>query len=103
MSTKEITLWALDQDAGILADPPEAASKSVPEWYKGLKRFLGADKVMARDGGSNAGLKLCVPFLDATISGYVVKLHCDIAVERINKELKIINDMGFNFYSGVYL
>lgn len=87
MSKKEIILWALDKDASILSDPPESASKSVPEWYKSLKRFLGADKIMARDGGSNAGLKLCVPFLDATISGYVVKLHCDIAVERIGDEV----------------
>lgn len=85
--SKEIKFWSITDDVGILTECPEPASKSVPDWYKSQKKFLGSDKVMAREGGSNAGLKTCVPFLDATISGYIVKSPCDILVERIDGQL----------------
>ena len=85
--SKEILFWSITEDAGIIADPPVPASTTVPAWYKKLGKFMGSDRFILRNGRSNTGLKKCVPFLDATISGYTVKLHCDLMVERIDNEL----------------
>ena len=84
---KEIEFWAIDSDAKDIAECPEPASKSVPQWYKDLGRFMGSDKLVVENGKSNTGLKTCAPFLDAMIGGYIVKLHCDILVEIINDEI----------------
>lgn len=87
MSSKELGFWAFDEESAMLVGCPEPASKSVPQWYKNLSRFFDSNKVMVRNGKSNSALKTCTPFLDATISGYIVSTHCDIIVERIQDQV----------------
>lgn len=79
---KEIEFWAMDSNVDDIVSPPEPASRAIPQWYRGLNKFLHSDKLIVDNGKSNVGLKTCVPFLDAMISGYIVRLHCDIMVTQ---------------------
>lgn len=62
------------QDAG----QPEAAKKFLPEWY----RLSENDFIDPRDGKEHAGLKKCMPFLDAMLSGYMLVTPIDIFVSK---------------------
>jgi hypothetical protein len=90
VNVKKFTIWASGLDSKITADSIERfipkiepARMNVPDWYKKVSRYLdGGTKPKIYDkGGTNAGIKTCVPFLDAITSGYVVKLHTDLIVE----------------------
>lgn len=74
--------------------PPVEASKKVPEWYKDLANYGGTSNDL-RDlnpindrgsDGSNVSTKLCLPFLDAMISGYMYCLENDLSI--------LLNDNG---------
>jgi hypothetical protein len=61
--------------------PPIPASKNIPEWYSKSERFTTEDnKPKFFNYSPSPGLKLCVPFLDALISGYFIVLNQDIQV-----------------------
>jgi hypothetical protein len=62
------------------AGQPIPSKKVLPEWY----RLSETDFVDPRDPSktSTAGLKKCVPFLDAMISGYVLVTPMDIFVSK---------------------
>lgn len=72
---------AASQDAEDRLAPPAPARSHVPEWYRKATRFRGGDMKVS-EYGLNKDIKLCVPFLDALTSGYVVELPCDILIER---------------------
>jgi hypothetical protein len=56
---------------------PTLAKKFIPQWYKDSElTFVG------EDGKEHAGLKRCVPFLDAMISGYMLTTPVDIFVSK---------------------
>ncbi len=69
--------------------PPTEASKKIPQWYKDLSSYGGTstdlEKLMPvndkSSDGSNVSTKLCLPFLDAMLSGYVYSLEDDLIVE----------------------
>lgn len=62
--------------------PPVSAKQTIPKWYKNANRYTYGDKLIIQDnGGTNVGVKVCVPFLDAITNGYTIRLHCDILVE----------------------
>lgn len=70
------------------ADPaigePVPIKTLVPEWYK------KAESSYVKDGEINPGLKKCIPYLDALVSGYTYVTPFDITVARDeNNELKI--------------
>jgi hypothetical protein len=55
-------------DPGLHVDPPRAASKFLPSWYRKLEPVI--------DGVET--IKKCVPFLDSMTSGYMVTLAADV-------------------------
>lgn len=60
------------------AGQPIPAKKVLPEWY----RQSEMDLVNPTDQKTVPGLKRCVPFMDAMISGYVLTTPMDIFVSR---------------------
>lgn len=67
-------------------DPPAPARSSVPEWYKKAKRFRGGQmQILGEGGGLNKDIKLCIPFLDALTSGYMLTIPTDLLVKRDEK------------------
>lgn len=57
---------------------PIPAKKVLPEWY----RTSESEFVHPETGESVSGVKRCIPFLDAMISGYVLVTPMDIYVSR---------------------
>lgn len=85
----KIKFYSWDLKSEQITMPPVPASKNVPEYWKISERFLGEGNVLTtvKQGDyeiPNLGLKHCMPFLDATVSGYQYLLHCDIIVEQQN-------------------
>jgi len=69
--------------------PPVEASKKIPQWYKDLASYGGKstdlEKLMPvndrSSDGSNVSTKLCLPFLDAMLSGYIYCFEDDLTIE----------------------
>jgi len=81
----KIKFYAWDDTAAKLTFPPVPAIKNIPEYWRKSERFIGSKELKILDKGMpNLGLKHCMPFLDATTSGYHYILHCDIEVKCIN-------------------
>ena len=55
---------------------PEPIKHHLPEWYRKAEDSYPSD-----NGGKDPGLKKCVPFLDAMISGYTLTLPFDVFVK----------------------
>lgn len=79
--------------------PPVEASKKIPQWYKDLCSYGGTstdlkDLMPVNDrssDGSNVSTKLCLPFLDSMLSGYIYSFEDDLTVE-------LDSDGSPNFY-----
>ena len=56
---------------------PVAAKKMIPKWYKESE-----SEIDEQNGTKGAGLKKCVPFLDALVSGYFLVTPVDIFVSK---------------------
>ncbi len=56
---------------------PEPAKKLLPEWYR-----LSESVFIQDNGEEHAGLKKCIPFMDAMLSGYMLTTPVDIFVSK---------------------
>jgi hypothetical protein len=91
-NTQVIEFWSKDQSVKDTINPPELSRKNVPSWYKILPKGLGQNRTkvfLDHNGVANPGLKTCAPFFDALSFGYVIRLHCDIQVERNGEDFKM--------------
>jgi hypothetical protein len=59
---------------------PTPARKYIPEWYKKIDRFVGKKQIFNSYENGGKTLKLCVPFIDALTTGYIVELWQDAQV-----------------------
>lgn len=60
-------------------DTPSSAKSLIPEWYKKEPMWKENNKYLL-DGPNGITFKGCIPFLDAIISGYMIKTWCEIKV-----------------------
>lgn len=56
---------------------PVPTKAKIPEWYRRSESVITLP-----DGGENAGLKKCMPFMDSLVSGYVLTTPFDIYVSK---------------------
>ena len=78
------------QEMGIKNASP--SKNHIPDWYKKSEKFF------EKDGEEMAGLKTCVPFLDALISGYTMTTWEDIHVNTMGDETIITTyNLGSEF------
>jgi hypothetical protein len=70
---KKIIFIPSSNETELLIEPPVPAKKSVPDWYKESPAFN------SNDYNKNV-LKQCMPFFDATISGYIQRTWTDIYI-----------------------
>jgi hypothetical protein len=80
----KVIKYGSDEDSFIV-EGLKPARLYVPEWYKKTPKFIGSGKPEIRSQGNNKTMKLCVPFLDSMITGYVVELWQDIEIVRDKK------------------
>ena len=71
------------------AELPKPAKNFIPDWYKKSKRFNPGDEYfLDSNGHANLAMKMCSPFLEPFINGYMVTLHQDLLVRK--------TDLGVN-------
>lgn len=58
----------------IVVEPPVSAKKALPDWYKKIPPFDAKHP-------QNLGLKMCMPFFDATTGGYIQRTWTDIHIK----------------------
>lgn len=80
------------EDVEKFVSPPELMKKNIPSWYKKIENFSEKDMEISFDQGNkpyikNSSLKMCMPFLDSIVSGYVQKTWCDIYIEKKDSEI----------------
>lgn len=63
--------------------PPQPAINYMPKWYKELPPFTSGNKPQydERSRQANSTAKLCMPFFDTFVSGYIQETWTDILVE----------------------
>jgi hypothetical protein len=66
--------------------PPKPAKNYLPEWYKNIKPFHTNPPEFNDLGRPNRTVKMCVPFADSMISGYIQESWQDIYIETIDEE-----------------
>ena len=69
------------KEAELLTSRPEPCSKNVPEWYQKMPRYSGGEKNFYLGGITNKTAKVCMPFLDSFLTGYVQKTWSDLYIE----------------------
>jgi hypothetical protein len=79
---KEIKFTPNAQDVDLLTQPPLPAKKNIPDWYKKSENFNVKKPIFNNGQIVNKGLKMCMPFLDTLISGYIQYTWTDIFIER---------------------
>lgn len=85
-------------------DPPVPAKSLVPEWYRsGEMAISNETSKVAKPGDNNitGGIKSCMPFLDAMISGYLICFWEDLYVLTTDKVEKFYS-VEKNPYTGTY-
>lgn len=84
---KNVFFHPKSKEAEIIVDQPTPGNKNIPEWYKKIPRFSNDIFSVDENGLSNATVKMCIPFLDSFITGYIQKTWCDIHIEYSNGEV----------------
>ena len=75
----QIEFIPLSANAELLVPPPQPAKKYIPQWYKDIPAFNKNDIEFNNAGRvSNTTAKMCMPFLDALTTGYIVESWADI-------------------------
>jgi hypothetical protein len=59
---------------------PKPTKQTIPQWYKHAESTF-----TEKDGSETAGLKKCMPYVDAMMSGYVLTVPVDIHVTKNKK------------------
>lgn len=82
-SKKEITFTPFTEAAYEDQGYPKPAIKSLPKWYKDIPPYLNNEKGLrlVDEYRPNLTVKRCMPFTDATSTGYSVTLQSDLLVE----------------------
>jgi len=70
---QKITFTPSSKETAIVIEPPISAKKVLPEWYKKMPSFDSKNP-------QNVGLKMCMPFFDATTGGYIQRTWTDIHI-----------------------
>jgi hypothetical protein len=101
---KRIRFVPTDDYAYKNIDPPIPAKALVPGWYKSGEMFISSETgkvVKSGDPSAIGGMKSCVPFLDAMISGYFICLWEDLYV-RTTDVVEEFYSVEKNPYTGEY-
>jgi|694.fasta_scaffold148430_5 hypothetical protein len=84
---KRIRFVPSDHYARQNIDPPISAKSAVPNWYRAGEMAISSEtSKIAKPGDNNiiGGMKSCMPFLDAMISGYFICFWEDIYIKTSN-------------------
>lgn len=70
-----------------LVESPRPGKMTIPQWFKDMPAFdSNGELIFNKEGAvTNKHIKMCMPFIDAMVGGFVQKTWCDIHIKR-NKD-----------------
>lgn len=68
------------KQVGSAIEPPTTAKKFLPDWYKKIPAFDSRNPEFKGNQLLGVGLKMCMPFFDATTGGYIQRTWTDIYI-----------------------
>ena len=76
---KKIEFHPVNELTDEILDSPVPASKTIPNWFKRTEGIINkTSEHRNSDNTANKSVKLCVPFIDALTTGYMITLPCDV-------------------------
>lgn len=84
--------------------PPIPMKSFIPEWYKAGEIAISKKTekpASPSESGISGGLKSCIPFLDALVSGYAITSWEDIYV-KTSEKVNIVQHVSKNPYTDEY-
>jgi len=84
---KRISFNLRPEDSILDILPPEPGTQFIPQWYRDGEKYIDRETGLKnpKDPSKRAGgMKSCVPFLDAMISGYIQQLSVAIRITKNN-------------------
>ena len=86
-------IFECSEDIQSIIPPIKPATKFVPDWYKQMSNYAFEDASGQQFAKSQKGtifhnqsMKKCLPVRDALMSGYIIPLWTDIAVEQRSRD-----------------
>jgi len=61
---------------------PKPATAFIPDWYKNMESYMGAEKRPSGEGDTTATIKRCMPVFDVITQGYIITTYVDIYVSQ---------------------
>lgn len=84
----KIDFIAGSKEAELLVLPPQPAKFYIPEFYKNTET-LNTNKFSVDDINSGkSSVKMCLPFLDGLVSGYIQETWCDIHISTMGDQIQ---------------
>lgn len=84
---------------GVCEPPVPAVHSNIPDWFRHVPKYRDyATSLNVFNGENNLTIRNCIPLLEGFTSGYVMTLHTDVQVKRVenNKVLITWMDGGSN-------
>jgi len=98
--TKHIEFYPTDFGIEGVCNPPiPAVHANIPDWFRKTPKYRYNDtEVNVLNGENNLTIKNCIPLLEGFTSGYVMTLHKDIQIKRLENKKVLITwiDGGSN-------
>jgi len=77
----KIVFLPSSHQSSIVVEPPLPAKKVLPDWYKKIPAFDSKNPQFNEGRLASVGLKMCMPFFDATTGGYIQRTWTDIHIK----------------------
>jgi hypothetical protein len=92
----DIKFIPLDGDTEVIFSKPIPATKAIPDWYKNLSKYVKGGKKSEHypDATSNGTVKMCNPFLDSLMTGYIITLNTDVQVTQVDGHPSFVWKVG---------
>jgi hypothetical protein len=79
------------KEVELIVPPPEPGRTLIPEWYKKLSNFDPNNVEWDRNLVKNKNVKMCMPFLDSYLAGYIQRTWCEIYLDVVNEKELVIH------------
>lgn len=79
-----IRFYPYSEETIQFAEPPQPASRFVPDWYKRQPGIVDNDGIKFGQPGTT--VKKCMPVFDSMTAGYIITAPCDIYLDATDSE-----------------
>lgn len=89
MKNKKVFFVPKNEEVFDCVESPQPAKKYIPDWFKDMPREL-----LDVDGNKHdATAKMCLPFTDSFVMGYIQELPCDVTIQNMGYDEKMKMDL----------